>query len=159
MERRVNVKKNELCVQYHSSFNPLWSWNNFFINVIFLIFLTTPKIAHTKLQIDLKRPTTRKKRPVIMYNDLKKTYNVEETTYNEQKRDSKQPTTNRYLDYFAIWGNYIFNSTFDCNHLSMASRRIIMEKDSQIFIYYVLSCAFITGCKICRILCERFWHL
>ena len=88
------------------------------------------------MQIDLKPPTMRKKRPETIYNDLKKTYNVEETTCKEQKRDSKQPTTSRYLDYFAIWGNYVFNSTFDCNHLSMASWRIIMEIAKYLYIMY-----------------------
>ena len=43
---------------------------------------------------DLKRPTTRKKQPTTIW------------TYQQRgKKDAKPPTTNRFWDYFTVWGN------------------------------------------------------
>ena len=90
-----------------------------------------PKTTYNEQEMTwngLQRPTTSKKRPETTWNDLETAYNEQEMTwnnpqwvrqnlqwpdhtYNEQRKDMKQSTTSRFLDYFTIWGNWFSSLT------------------------------------------------
>ena len=92
----------------------------------------------------LKRPTANKKQPKTTYSNLKQLTAIEKrptSTWNylqRAKRDLKRSATSRFWDYFTIWGNHVFHSTFDCNYSCIPSWRIITEIERQTFIYYPL---------------------
>ena len=85
---------------------------------------------------DLKWPTTSKNGPETTWSNPQRAKN------HLQKKHSKRTTTSRCWDNSTIWGNEIYSltrfslTTFDCNDLSMALWRIIMEIQDQTFINY-----------------------
>ena len=128
----------------------------------------------TNTRIDLKWPTTNKKQPETTYNELETTWN----DLQRARNDLKQPTTSKmlptmtwpYLQWakkrhettnnkqifrlFYNMGQYVLfcktsTHTFGCNHLNVASWRIMVKTEHQAsIIMRQASIIFFMGYKI-----------
>ena len=139
----------------------------------FTIILAPPTVFHAYLLKcgaiwnNLKQPETTHNEQETIWNNLQRpeaTYNEQESTYNDlilptmTKKEAQRPTASILWDYFTMWGNWfssliVFHPTFDCNHSSIASWRIMVKIESVQNIC-MLSCIFITVYRICRVCCQ-----
>ena len=72
-----------------------------------------------------------------------------EHTYNEQRKDTKRPTTSRFSNYFTIWDKRFTSLTrFPPNIWLQSFEHWFMDSHGENSIKYQLSCVFFTGYKI-----------
>ena len=94
---------------------------------------------------NLQRAKNERKQPTTTWNDLQRAKKILETTYNKQ--------------IFRLL-YYLGQSHFPLNIWLQSFKHFFMENHNgnRVPSIYILSCAFITDYKICRILCEPLGH-
>ena len=98
-----------------------------------------------QLATSKKQPTTSKTQPTMTQAYLQQ----------QKKKDAKWPTASRFWDYFTIWGNW-FSSLARFQHsIWLQSFKHCSKEnhgENRALNISILSCAFILGYKIYRIL-------